>query len=265
METGELAADSRRFFWLTQAFVVLLFGLQLSLCLQAEWGGGFAISDITSVQFFNFHPLLNILAFGVASTESLISFKALEKTVEPQPQAGLNAVGSRCDSVGAASRISQVSPVTGKCVVAAFIVGLEWRWTVKAAYLRYHKIGGLGIYSGALAAVSSGLMQKQSFLRNKSPKAPLFGSANLLANALGISVVLTLFAIIKAIFFVGVYFCRSCRCWALKVSLRTVLSTQKGPQAVCRPKMGTSDQLAQLQIPNGFAPGPPPGGRGDPA
>ena len=28
--------------------MVLLFGLQLSLCLQAEWGGGFAISDITS-------------------------------------------------------------------------------------------------------------------------------------------------------------------------------------------------------------------------
>ena len=50
-------------------------------------------------------------------------------------------------------------------------------------------------YSGALAAVSSGLMQKQSFLRNKGPKAPLFGSANLLANALGISVVLTLFAV----------------------------------------------------------------------
>lgn len=48
MDIDEAARDTRRFFWLTQVFVVLLFGLQLSLCLQAEWGSGFSLNDITS-------------------------------------------------------------------------------------------------------------------------------------------------------------------------------------------------------------------------
>ncbi|CDJ53957.1 hypothetical protein, conserved [Eimeria brunetti] len=92
-----------------------------------------------------------------------------------------------------------------------FLCGLFIFWlpgfaprSVKAAYLRYHKVGGLAIYSGALAAIASGLMQKQSFLRNNSPKAPLFGAANLMANALGVAVVLTFFAVLAVLGFESV-------------------------------------------------------------
>ncbi|KAL8449935.1 hypothetical protein Emag_003496 [Eimeria magna] len=61
----------------------------------------------------------------------------------------------------------------------------------RAAFLRYHKVGGLIVYTMAIAAAATGLMQKQSFLRKNVPPAPLFGAANILANAAAVLAVVT--------------------------------------------------------------------------
>ncbi|CDI86857.1 Cytochrome b reductase 1, related [Eimeria praecox] len=180
---------------------------------------------LVAVKFFNFHPLLNILAFGVATTESLISFKAFglrhtaAKTVHGCLQLASFLLGIAAFTVVILFHNSNEFPNfysvhswIGLTVYALswcqFLSGLLIFWlpgfapgSVKAAYIRYHKIGGIVIYSGALAAVCSGLMQKQSFLRNNSPKAPLFGTANILANALGVTAVLILFAVLAVLGF----------------------------------------------------------------
>ncbi|CDJ59100.1 hypothetical protein, conserved [Eimeria maxima] len=138
-----------------------------------------------------------MLAFGVAATESLISFKALglrhgaAKTVHACLQLASLLFGSAAFIVVLLFHNSNKFPNFYR-----FAPG-----SVKAAYLRYHKIGGIAIYAGALAAICSGLMQKQSFLRSNSPKVPLFGTANLLANALALTAVLTLFAVLGVLGF----------------------------------------------------------------
>ena len=50
-----------------------------------------------------------------------------------------------------------------------------------------------------MAAVATGLMQKQSFLRNNNPKAPLFGKANILANATALLAVFTSLGVREAL------------------------------------------------------------------
>lgn len=60
-----------------------------------------------------------------------------------------------------------------------------------AAALFYAGAASVFSYFAAIAAVATGLMQKQSFLRDATPKAPLFGTANVLANATALLAVFT--------------------------------------------------------------------------
>lgn len=222
-----MAADDESpwFFLLTHVFVVALASLQLALCFQPEWGGGFSLSDFASVQFFNFHPLLNILAFGVAMTESLIGFRGFglarshAKTLHALLQLVSLLLGILAfvvvvffHNTNKYPNLYSVHSWIGISVYflswTQFIAGFFIFWlprlaplSLKAAFLRYHKIGGLATYFGAMAAIATGLMQKQSFLRNHNPKAHLFGKANLLANTIAVLAVFTSLGILGALGF----------------------------------------------------------------
>ncbi|XP_026193250.1 uncharacterized protein LOC34620662 [Cyclospora cayetanensis] len=183
----ERDTPTRVFLLFTQVCILVLAGAQLALCLQPEWGNGFSVYDIASAEFFNLHPLLNVLAFGVAMTESLISFQGfglrhgVAKTLHALLQLASLILGIAAFSIVVAYHNANSYPNFYRFAPPA----------LKAAFLRYHKVGGLAVYCGAMAAVCTGLMQKQSFLRSRTPQAPLFGSANLLANATAVVSVLT--------------------------------------------------------------------------
>ncbi|KAL8274399.1 hypothetical protein Esti_001721 [Eimeria stiedai] len=218
-----LMGDSLWFFLFTHCAVLALASLQIALCLTPEWGGGFSFSSLTAVQFFNLHPLLNILAFGVAMTESLVSFRAFNlrhrgaKRLHALLHLSSLILGILAFTVVVLFHNANEYPnfysvhswlglSTYILAWSQFIAGFCVFWlpncappSFRASFLRYHKVGGLIVYIMAIAAAATGLMQKQSFLRKNTPSAPLFGKANLLANAAAVLAVVTSCAVLGSL------------------------------------------------------------------
>ncbi|OEH78615.1 cytochrome b reductase related protein [Cyclospora cayetanensis] len=163
----ERDTPTRVFLLFTQVCILVLAGAQLALCLQPEWGNGFSVYDIASAEFFNLHPLLNVLAFGVAMTESLISFQGfglrhgVAKTLHALLQLASLILGIAAFSIVVAYHNANSYPNfysvhswIGLTVYVfawtQFLGGLFIFWlpglappALKAAFLRYHKVLGV--------------------------------------------------------------------------------------------------------------------------
>eukprot|EP00922_Rhytidocystis_sp_ex-Travisia-forbesii_P060059 GHVS01089012.1.p1 GENE.GHVS01089012.1~~GHVS01089012.1.p1 ORF type:complete len:223 (+),score=9.10 GHVS01089012.1:329-997(+) len=192
---------------LTHASMVVLIGLAFGIVFGfTEFGGvGFDAKEKPGA-VFSWHPLLNIIAYGVLMSEGLIAFRAwgwarpnrnaahavLHGLVSFLAILSLTAVLVFHDAIKAPNFYSVHSWVGLLVYILTwtqflggfFVFGIPNLVSpaLRAAMLPVHKVSGLFVYVAALIALVTGLLQKQSFIRGGlSVYAPVVIFSNVLS------------------------------------------------------------------------------------
>eukprot|EP00922_Rhytidocystis_sp_ex-Travisia-forbesii_P051177 GHVS01075984.1.p1 GENE.GHVS01075984.1~~GHVS01075984.1.p1 ORF type:complete len:252 (-),score=20.55 GHVS01075984.1:119-874(-) len=192
---------------LTHSSFIVLLALTFGLIFGFEEYGGVGFNTKTNAAgVFSWHPLLNLIAYGVLMAEGLISFRVwgwarpnrktlhavLQCVVSILAVLSLTAVVIFHRAINAPNFYSVHSWIGLLVYVftwcqflgGLFVFGLPNMASpeLKARLMPLHKFSGLLLYVTALMAMVSGLLQKQSFIRSSlSTYAPVIIFSNFMA------------------------------------------------------------------------------------
>eukprot|EP00389_Voromonas_pontica_P009222 GDKH01014031.1.p1 GENE.GDKH01014031.1~~GDKH01014031.1.p1 ORF type:complete len:226 (-),score=46.59 GDKH01014031.1:266-943(-) len=196
-----------------------IFSSVLAFVLLVSWIYGYKqLNGLSSTApaYFNWHPILMYVGYGVCMGHGIVAFRAFEfeRSHRKLVHAVLNSIGFVFALAGfivvirfhdmikaphfySAHAWAGVAVFSLSCLqvlwgIGAYGLGLASQ-NLKAAAMPYHRSLGKAIYLGAVACFVSGLMQKQSFIRAASQTwdgVNVFGNVVVLAFLFNAAVLL---------------------------------------------------------------------------